>query len=572
MKNQTVSRRVPKIVPAILLWLKSHHRSLLIILFFFIYSTVLTWPFAAHPLSTQTSTKYGDNFSSIVKFQTLKDEGKNPFVDGHIDTIAYPDGLRSNVGVDRVSFFSTLLLWGATLVANSFFAHGLLTFLGFFITASITYFFLRTYLKSEKYAVLGAIIYTSFPLFIALEHAAPVYMHMWVYILPLWACMRLVHDSSRKNVLLAVISIIPGVFWTPYFFLHTLLVALASIAAYTLTVWRRDHKIPIHILVVSILSTLTICASYFVIGHSTHYASVPDRPITDAYEQSLSPGMLALPTADVWWAKPIYHSVIVPLMPRSNESSLYLGLAVIIFAAIGVYALILRRIKDGHIYLLALFALLLLVITLSFSLAPTINIFGIKVPTPNYFVVHLVPALRAGQRLVGPLMLSFVLLALVGIWQINQHSKLREHSRTVFFILATIILIDITTAPFTRSALRVSRPATMIQLSTMKKGVTAEFMNDSLLGYPGQLACKNLLVHHMQTVNSCGLDIYTAPGKWPTIEAVAKLDVPQQISTLKDMGVRYIILDHTSPQVRNHLTSLHITLVSSDDIYAIYRF
>lgn len=554
-----------------------HRRALLAAGFFFIYASFMTWPFLIHPLSTQTSAVYGDNFSSITKFDAIKFENKNPFVDGHLSSIAYPDGIKTNVGVDRVSFFSTLILYYGTLAANSIFAHGLFSFLGLFLSGFVMYLFVRKYVGGEKYAYLAGFLLISFPLMISLQRAAPVYMHMWLYVLPIWAFIGVAQAETvtKKNIVLLILSVVPGIFWTPYFTLHILIIFLSGMIFLTIRIFQKTGTIPFKLLCTLVASMLMICTSYYLIGHSSSYSSVPDRPLTDAYEQSLHPLMLVLPTADTWWSMPWYESAIQPIVPRAGEATLYIGASLVILALLGAWAISTNRTKKIKSRSAALFIAGLLITAIMFSLAPTIHIFGINIPTPNYFVVHAVPALRAGQRLLGIIALCVIVLAIIGIkWAVEHHytiKHIRRSLRYAFFgLLSAVTILDIMPTPWRAHLSVVSHPESMRTL-TNKHVVVAQYMNDSLIGYPGQLACKNYLIHHQTMVNSCGLDIDTKPGKWPVIESIARNDISTQLAQLKRLGVSRIIVDRTSIETTLYMTDHGIPVIRKDASFFVYR-
>jgi hypothetical protein len=120
-------------------WMKKNKTNIRVFGIFFIFATVMTWPFAVHPFSTIVAAPIGDVFNSVTKFEVIKNEGLNPFIDGIATSIAVPDGIRFNVGVDRVSFFSTAFLWFFTILVSSLFAHGLLVFTAYLLSGFSMY-------------------------------------------------------------------------------------------------------------------------------------------------------------------------------------------------------------------------------------------------------------------------------------------------------------------------------------------------------------------------------------------------------------------------------------------------
>lgn len=548
---------------------RTHRVNIFVAIFFFIAACALTWPFLVHPLTTQVGANYGDIFGSISKFDAIKNEHHNPFVDGHLYSLAYPDNIQSNVGVDRVSFFSTLFLWVFTLAVNATFAHNMYVFLGYFVTAFIMFLFIRRYTASATLGIIAGSAFITFPLFISLARAAPVYMWSWLYILPVWAMIELTKTYSPKRLLIAGLSIIPGVFWTPYFMLHVFLIALACFIVYLSLYYKHHRTLPYKQCLVLIGVVAVTAGTYVAVGHSSSASVVPSRPISDAYEQSLNPFMLITPTENTAITYPVYDTLIKPLRPRGMTVTLYAGLTICVLAILGTIALFRAKNLPKDMRLLGLFGLAVAVVSLSFSLAPTITLLGIKIPTPNYFVVHAVPALRAGQRLVVPIMLGLIVLAMIGIYTTTR--KLRRRIRPSLAIACFTILIGIEyVTVFDQMTAPVYTSAAVSQLASAPKGIVAEYFNNSLIGYPGQLACKNYLIHHHQTVNSCSLDIYTDPGKWPVINGIDKLPLDDQINYLRHLGVRYIIVDSSSITTETIVQSQAHHLFATDTKFRIY--
>lgn len=551
-------------------FLVRHRAALLVSLFFFLLASFLTWPFVAHPFSTQVGSNYGDIFGSIAKFDAIKNDGNNPFFDGRIDSIAYPDGVRSNVGVDRVSFFSTLFLWILTLLFSSTFAHNMYVFLGYFITALVMFLFIRRYTKSNTLGLIAGSAFITFPLFISLARAAPVYMWSWLYILPIWAIIELTKSYSTKKLVLAGLSIIPGVFWTPYFMFHVFLIALTCIAIYAIMFFRQRHSLPYKRLAFLAGAIVIVAGAYVAIGHSSSSSTViPDRPLSDAYDQSLDPRMLLTPTMFTAITAPIYENIVKPISPRGGTAVLFAGYTICVLALVGVYAVIRNRYLTKDMRLLGIFGGTVGAVALAFSLAPTITIFGIRIPTLNYFVVHAVPALRAGQRLAVPIMLGLIILATLGIYYLSRRVRVHVRPSILLACVAVLIAVEYVTV-FDQMSAPMRTPSSMEALAKAPKGVTAEYLNDSLIGYPGQLACKNYLIHHQTIVNPCSLDIYTEPGKWPVVEAIAKQSTEDQLDHLKRIGVTYVIVDGTSVKMERLLQQENKRLFASDSKFRIY--
>lgn len=553
-------------------WIKQHKINLVIVSLFFLYAIAMTWPFAIHPFSTIVAAPYGDVSSGITKFDALKQEGLNPLFDWHIQTIAVPDGVKSNVGVDRVSVISTLFFWIVTNVTSSLFAHGIFIFLGYFLTATITYFFVKSILKSSRAAFIAAFIYSFFPLFISLARAAPIYNHMWLYILPVWAFVRLEHHFSKKKFALAILSVLPALFWTPYYSYHIFLIGLALLVVYLPLIYKRSGiNVALKSFLIISISWLLFCALYYVIGMSNDHGEVPQRTLQEAYEQSIQPLMLVLPGSFTWWGHEGYR-LLCRLVPRAVDTNLYLGVSVLSLSFVGLVSLSIRSLRSripNQIQIFGLFAASIVFFTFAFSLTPTINIFGIDTPTPNYLVVHFVPALRAGQRLEMPMMLGIVMLASIGLYVLFKRIDKR------FITFATIAIVAIIGFDLSVKPPQLTSPAprflSMEILSRLPKGITAQYINGSLTGDPGQIACQMRLQHHQPIVNFCGLEISYPAHQLQTIHQIALLPFDKQIQELESLRVRYVIVNKNDTSVTSRLKSNKYHNVIEDQNFTVFE-
>ena len=155
------------------------------------WAAVVTWPFVIHPLSTLTGPTWGDVAASVSKFEALRWGHQTPFTAANMSFIAYPDGPSNNIGVARVSALSELYLWVATRFLGAITAHSLMTYLGYVLTALVTFLFVRRVTRSALAGVVAGFIYGFWPHMYGIARADQTYTHMWLYILPLWAFWEL---------------------------------------------------------------------------------------------------------------------------------------------------------------------------------------------------------------------------------------------------------------------------------------------------------------------------------------------------------------------------------------------
>lgn len=535
----------------------------------------MTWPFVINPNTTLTAPLVGDVSNSVTKFDSIKQEGKNPFIDWHLETVAAPEGITTNTNVDRVSFFSTAFLWIGTLLTTSVIAHGLFTFLGYFLTGLITYLFLLRVFKNRLIALFGGLAYAGFPLFVSLARAAPTYIHMWLYVLPVWAFYELWRHGTRKRLVLAILSIIPALFWTPYFSYHILLIGCSLALVYC--VWLVRAKGFGKALKVGLMiggAWLLFFVLYYLVGMSSSKGGAPERSIQEIYDQSLHPLMLVLPGAFSWWGQSGYE-LLHKIIPRAFDTNLYVGVSILLLACFGTISIFWKKIQrytTRSIRIVGIYGLAIITVSFMFSLAPTVQFLGIDIPTPNKIIAHFMPALRAGQRLAMPMMLGFIILASIGAYTL-----VRMINKTSIRYVATVLIIlvvgfDLSSRPpLLTSSLPQSRAAA--QLANLPSGIAVQYINGSITGDPGQLPCQLRLIHHHTIVNFCGLEINYPKGELQPLHRLAALSFQDQLLRYQQLGVRYVIAEHsdtvTMDSIRAHEAKLRE--VVRDERFVIFE-
>lgn len=511
--------------------------------FYFIAAALYTNPFIFNPQQTLTAPINGDNGYSAIKFEAIKREGLNPFVDNQLESIAYPDSQQTNVSVDRVSFLSTLFLWKVTGLTNSVFAHSLLSFLGIFMTAAVTYFFAKSISGSKFIALIAGYMYGFFPLMITLAFSASTYTHMWLFILPIWAFWALsIRGYSKKRLAVAVASVLPAMFWTPYYTFHVLLLSSAVLLASVF--WARKinglNK-TLRITLVSVGSWLVFSIIYIFVGLSSgNGGDIPSRTINEAYQQSSHPLMYILPGTYSLWGSGL-NLTLTGLVPRAINTNLYLGVSTFLAALTGLYFLVLQKVESKKLLLIQI-GMAITILAFLFSLPPTIKMLNLNVPTPNKIVVKIVPALRAGQRLAMPMMAGLITLAISGIILLTQKlSKIKKY--LLFSCILLILVLDFLVYIPDRTTTFVSNPA-LSQLRGFPKGLLAHYNHSSLVGNPGQYICFAQFEHNMPIVNDCAMDRdpYNFDKPKPTLARIVLRPLCEQPEALYNMGVKYVII------------------------------
>ncbi len=549
----------------------AHKNILIAILLYFSIASFLTYPFIISPASTLTAPNAGDVSSSVTKFDAIKREGANPLEDDRLYSVASPEGIASNVAVDRVSILSTLCLWLLTLLTSALVSNGLITFSGYFLTGFISYLFIRRITNHTYISLLGGTIYCIFPLIISLARAAPIYTHMWMYILPIWMFwnISLLDKVPRSKYIWGALSILPAMFWTPYFTFHILLVGGASLLAVLVIKLRQQATLQRLLpFLYIVFFWIFLCAIYIFLGISTAKGGAPQRTIDEAYEQSANILMYLLPGSTSLWGGDLYAKLI-EIVPRAKDTNIYLGLSLITLAVIGGLQYV-KKIPYGlkNIIIISLFVIL---ITLIFSFAPVITILGIDIPTPNKLIVELVPALRAGQRLAAPMMGAIIILSCVAILVITK-KKSTKYAGFALVSISLLVFIDISSRP-QELTFSIPESSSIRALKLQPKGLTAQYVKSSI-GDPGQIACQMQLIHEQPLINDCGIKPENNPHYVsPILRRVSSsATLCGQELQLKKEGVKYVILSKTEWDllVQCYSNSMSYKLFLEDSYFSVY--
>jgi hypothetical protein len=502
---------------------------------------VLTWPWVAKPTTTLIAPLGGDVSTSVSKFSALLDSGVIPFFSDRLTSVAFPIGIPTTPGVDAAAAFSTLYLWIGSAVMGPVAAHGLMGVLGIFLTATVTYLFVKRVTGSMGAGLVAGVAYGFAPHLILMSWAATTYSHMWLLLLPIWGFWNLAQEPRRRTALLAGASLVPAIFWTPYFALHASVVGVACFAVIAALGTRLG--VTLRMLGLATVPWAAAYVVYLAIGVGSSFSDAPDRPLTDFYEQAAHPLMFLWPGFASIWGDGV-HEALVDLVPRAHNANIYVGLSVVALGAVGVWATmrhwVRRRLagRPSPQAVAAALALAVVVASLLCSLPP--RVLNSAVPMPGSLVFEVAPGLRAGQRFVMPLMAGTAVLA--GLGASAMLGRVRPRAvLPLALVLALVVGVDLYTRPPLRtSEIPPSSPA-LEALARAPDGPVVHIQPQGFLGGVPQRACLMQMVHHKTVVNACG---FTTPG--PLIQ-VGKSPMCRALRTLRRSGVRYVLTEPLPP-------------------------
>lgn len=529
----------------------------------------LTFPFILDPVHVLAAPDWGDIAGSVSKYEALRFSHTSPFWSSHLLSVAYPDGSPNNIGVDRASVLSVAYLWLGSNIIGAIPTHSLMTVFGYLLTASVMFLFVRKVTGSALAGFIAGFSYGFWPHMYGLARAAMTYTHMWLFILPMWAFWSLVVSRfSWKRLMLAAFSIVPAVFWTPYYALHVLVVGGACLTVAGYWLWRSNGwKHALAVMAAIAATWLTTILIYRRIGLSGLGTKAPDRPLSDLYQQAAHPLMYVLPGEGSWGKHG--NDLLVHLVPRADNTNLYLGLSVIALAATAIWLLFRAKANfkptsaNHHLVVAAMMATAVIVGCFVFSLPPTIRPLGLSLPTPNNIIALVVPALRAGQRFVMPLMAGMTLLSGIGASLILSRVK---PSRRLLTAAGMILVIgtDLWALPGEHTV-TLTRSTALASLNLAPAGLVAHYTHGSLVNH--YIPCLYRSQYNKPLINDCSL------GRSRDLGQILTLNRCDQISALRSLNTRYLILSPGDTSILKCLSLQHAVadVIAQDSKYEVVR-
>jgi hypothetical protein len=342
----------------------------------------------------------------------------------------------------------------------------------------------------------------------------------------------------RRQAVVAGLSLLPAMFWTPYFALHGFAVCFACLLVVTVLGPRIDFPRRLAGLVVA--PWIGAVVLYVGVGLLSSFSDSPDRPLSDFYDQSAHPLMFVLPGFASTWRDGMTQT-LVEQVPRAAFVNLYLGLSVIVLGAIGgagtLGPWIAGRLRDrpSPQALAALLALATVVVCGICSLPP--RVFHGSIPMPALLIHEVAPGLRAGQRFVMPLMAGTAVLAGLGTNVILRRLP-RVALTPAVLAIALLVALDLWATPPGMPTEAPPRSPALDALSNAPDGPVIDIMPQGFLGTPSQNACMLQLVHHKPLVNTCGF--VSPPDK---LWKLGLLPMCEVLTRLRQRGLRYVLIE-----------------------------
>lgn len=508
---------------------------------YFGFACQLTWPLVIH-LTHSVYAVPGDPYGAMAMYRELVNHHVNPFLPGTLHQIAAPEGLPVPWPRNLASAPSILTLYLLTTFFGAAPALSLYTLAGYVLTGTITFLFARRLTGNTWAALIAGWTFAFYPFasINGLGHNDNV--QGWLLMLAVWQMVELMWHPTRRNGLLAGLAVVLSMWWSPYFILFGG-VAYVSITAVALMLSWRGGSLRATFIPQLIAALLVVVFLVYLGVLSTAGAEIGARAngISDLYAYAARPLEYLLPDIrNLLFGSDTRHYIETHQHESgSMEDTLYLGITVILLALVAVVALFLRKLKprvNGAVLAL----LVLAVVSVATSMQPKMSILGIAVPFPSHFISEVTTTWRVYSRFVILVMLTFALLAAVGLDVLTRTRTLT--AKIAIMCLATIAIPLDLWYHTPHSVVKLSTPTIYKILARQPAGMVAE--------YPLPPAGGNIYndLYYRDVYN---MPIITGYSEFSSQELRAislyNLGYALTAQQLAAFGVRYVLVDSSPP-------------------------
>lgn len=502
---------------------------------------VATWPLVLHigsGLYLSPDRPYGDYTGTIATLHSLVAGPYNPFLPGHLHNIDAPEGLRITWVLNIASFPEVITLYILALVFGAPAAFDLYVLLAYLGSGLAMFGLIRSLTGRFAVAALFGWAFAFYPFALATgEH--PDYMHGWPLVLMVWAGLRAVERPTWRRGLLAGAAAVLAFAWTPYYLLIGGVAYGCEVAA-ALAIGLFERRLKAQTLAFGVASCVVGAYLVLIVGLS-HVApgatAQPSNSIYDVIAQSARPLNYVL--------APSWNSLLGRLTGHEvasrgwggAEKTLYVGLSLVFLALVAALALVRRKLSRTHRHAVIVAGTIGVVAALC-SGPPQVSVGGHLVNMPSWYLFHITSGFRIYSRFVIVIELALCVLAGIGLVALLPAAKPRLRAAIVA-VAAVVVVLDLW-APVPYHFERLKVPHLYAILAKQPPGIYAD--------YPLGPANIRPDYHDLYLQEYAG-DHPTVNGyQTGTVEAerdegLADLSAPGVGGRLRDLGVRYVLLE-----------------------------
>lgn len=496
------------------------------------------WAYWTRPLFEHLNSSLlggvGDQTGFLSLYRELHQEGLLGLAPGRIPDFAGPEGLEHGwvnlFGQAPASLMASALFAVFTpLAAVSIFAT-----IGIVGTALATYGLSRRITGSTLAAFIAGFGCGFAPYLVLKSTGHTDFAHAWVFVLMLWAWLRLIDAPSWRRVPAVAAATLLAAAWTAYFALLAG-VAGAVLALLLIATQFRGGKVLRSVAMAAAAgapAVIWIGITLIVAKSDPSAALQPTRSLNELTVYAarpldyLIPGPASAVIGD-WageWRNANMHG------SNLTESLLYPGYVAMLLALIGLITSFVRRQHRALIGILAAVGLT----AVWFSLPPLVGVGGHLIPTPSRYVFEVQPGFRVYSRFV-----VLVLVVLAPVAAIGAAALLRwlKHPALQVGAVGVLTVLAFGDMQVGRMVNRVGEPPAYVALRQQPPGLVGEF---PLMPAAQEL---NQATFYQQLGNHPILNGYRE-GSLQEARAAQLNDLSSQktIRALRAIGVRYLVV------------------------------
>jgi hypothetical protein len=543
-------RRLPAIPTAgerLLAAARAHRGALEVILAFAVYlgfAFYFTWPVVTD-LRHIFYGGSGDPLGTMSFYRELVDHHHNPFLPGTIGQLNAPEGQAIPWTRNLASLPGVLTLYLLTAGFGATAALGLYVFIGYTLTGMATFLFVRLLTGNAWASIIAGWAFAFYPYAIINGSGHYDNIQGWVLVLGAWRMIELMKRPSRRNAVLAGLAVVFGMWWNPYFILLGGVMYVAAAVGSLAVGWRagrlREMLAP-QAITAAIVIVFLVFLALLTTGPQGNASGVRVSGNGVQALNTYSARALEYVIPDAWstlFGADTQHYLETHIHGSNfAESTLYVGISVILLALVAFWAFVRRRLPAG-LGSAVLVLSLIVVAALITSAPPQARLHGLLIPFPSHFILKITSTWRVYARFVILVMLGLSALAGIGLYALTRG---RARWLQVAILACASVVVPLDLWAHVGITNRVVIPHVYEVLGKLPSGLVASYpLTPAGENNYGELFFRNIVNKPM--ING----YFEGTAEEKRALALADLSAPATGSRLAALGVRYVIVEAAPP-------------------------
>jgi hypothetical protein len=525
----------------------------------------LTWPMPRDP----GDIFYGGIGDPIGSLATMREHAENfrpPYLPGTLNDFNAPEGLSVPWVRSLASLPSVTVIFVLSISFSEVVAYNIYVLLAYPLSGLAGFLLARKLTKNSWVAVIAGFAFAFYPYAIIKGQGHYDYVHGWPIVLAVWRMLELMEKPTRSNGFWAGLAVLFAMAWTPY---YILLVGVAYLALVLVALGfaAHDRDLHAHVRAQAVAAGMV---SVFLVGFlglsrladagqglRTHGIDALNVYSARVYEYFVPHGanVFVGDRTAPWIADHLHGS-------NYSESTLYLGLSVLLLALVGLVAAV-RGAFGPQLRRVAVALAVLAFAAVFFSAPPEGRILGATVPFPSHFVTEVTSTWRVYARFVIVAMLAVSMLAALGAWVLVR-SRPPWLRAVGLAAIATIVVLDL--APRGQGTNPLVGPSIARTLARLPDGIVVQ--------YPLVPAVESLYedIFNQQYYDKPLINGYQADSS-EEARALALADPsnPRTGPGLASLGVKYALVFNNTASAKLPPFSSDFKLVAQDASGRVYK-